>query len=379
MKYITSEYIITPSTVLKDHAIGIENGIIQAVVPKNKIRGKGITDFGSAFITPGLIDIHIHGCNGADVMDATFESLNHMSVFLASHGVTGFVATTISADKQSIMHAIKVAIAFQSKLEGARLLGIHLEGPYLNNQYKGAHSSDFLRLPDPNEYQEWFKHDIIQLVTIAPEIKGADEIINYGRERGMLFAIGHSNASYKEVLASADAGLTQATHIFNGMGRLHHREPGTVGAILTDNRIFAQMIADGIHLHPAVVKLVIAAKGIDKTVLISDSIRATGLGDGTYLLGEMEVTVKNGKPRIESGGLAGSTLTLDQAVRNVIKFSSISFGDAVAMASFVPSRAMNWQNSRGSIIAGADADLAVFNQDLQVVSTFVKGKLVYQI
>ena len=310
-------------------------------------------------------------------MDATLESLNKMSNFYASHGVTAFYPTTLAASEIEILKALKNVTQNRNKVAGAQVLGVHLEGPYLSQEFRGAQSPNVLRLPDRNEYKKWFDFDIISLITIAPELAGSQELIEYGVNNGAEFAIGHSAASYEEVIHAADLGVRQATHVFNGMKGLHHREPGTVGGILTDDRIYAQVIADGVHVHPAVVKLIIRAKGFHRTILITDSIRATSLADGNYELGDMIIRVNGGIARTSSGGLAGSTLTLDQAIRNVIKFAQISFQDAITMATYSPAEALRIQDRKGQIRAGADADLTFFDERYQVVATMVKGKLVF--
>jgi len=379
MKIISAKKINIPDEILHNSIIIIEDGKIHAIERDRKFGSdKERLDFGDAFITPGLIDIHIHGSVHADTMDSSFEALNTMSLFLATHGVSGFLATTIAADGISVEKAIENSRKCINKLEGASLLGVHLEGPYLCEQYKGAQPLDQLRLPNPEEYHKWFDSGLVKLMTLAPELEGYEELINYGIKKGIQFAVGHSCASYDQIIHASNLGLTQATHTFNGMPALHHREPGPVGAVLTDPRIFAQIIADGVHLHPAIIRLVINAKGKERTILITDAIEAAGLADGGYTLGGMSVRVEDGVARVASGSLAGSTLTLDQAVRNVMKFTGVSFQDAVYMASGVPAEAMNWQTKKGFIRPGADADLAVFDSKNQVIATFVRGNLVYR-
>jgi len=381
MKVIIHPYqIFTPYNLLENTAIQIRDGKIIDLIAADK--AKFFPDFEyirleKLIVTPGLIDVHTHGAWGGDTMDATLESLNKMSNFYASHGVTAFYPTTLAASKIEILKALKNVTQNRNKVAGAQVLGVHLEGPYLSQEFRGAQSPNALRLPDRSEYKKWFDFDIISLITIAPELAGSQELIEYGVNNGAEFAIGHSAASYEEVIHAADLGVRQATHVFNGMKGLHHREPGTVGGILTDDRIYAQVIADGVHVHPAVVKLIIRAKGFHRTILITDSIRATSLADGNYELGDMIIRVNGGIARTSSGGLAGSTLTLDQAIRNVIKFAQISFQDAIAMATYSPAEALRIQDRKGQIRAGADADLTFFDERYQVVATMVKGKLVF--
>jgi N-acetylglucosamine-6-phosphate deacetylase len=379
MTIISARQIITPQEILNDSCLIIEDGIICAIEKNNgSIKGKECIAFDDAVITPGLIDLHIHGSLYADTMDANAQALNTMSKFLAEHGVTGFLATTMTADPASIRSAINTVKECMDHLEGAALLGVHLEGPYLDEKYRGAQPRDRLRLPDPEEYRPWFDSGVVKLMTLAPELEGSDKLISYGIKNGVQFSVGHSSASYDQVIRAADLGLSQATHTFNGMPALHHREPGPVGAVLTDPRIYAQIIADGVHLHPAIIRLIIHAKGMEKTILITDAIEAAGLADGEYNLGGTAVHVQDGVARISSGSLAGSTLTLDQAVRNVMKFADLSLQDAVSMATSTPAVAMGWQTARGFIRVGGDADLAVIDARDQVIATFVRGKLVFR-
>jgi len=380
-KIILNKQIITPLETLSDTAIIVDNGEIDNLVDKKKITNLAefeVIHSENLVITPGLIDVHVHGGNGFDTLDSSLEALNGMSLFFAKHGVTGFYPTTLSATREKISEAIENLNKNIDKLKGAKALGIHLEGPYLNHEHKGAQAPSQLRVAQPEEYQDWIGKGSIRLITIAPEVEGARELIDYGVQRGVEFAIGHSGASYDQVIQAANSGVRQSTHTFNGMQGLHHRKPGTVGGILTDNRIYAQIISDGVHLHPATVKLVVLAKGIRRTILITDSVRAAGLEDGSYDLGELQITVKNGVARIASGSLAGSTLTMDKAVRNVMQFANLSFKDAVTMATYVPAEAMRILNNKGYIKVGADADLTFFDKEHHVAATMANGEFVYK-
>jgi N-acetylglucosamine-6-phosphate deacetylase len=261
---------------------------------------------------------------------------------------------------------------------GAQHLGIHLEGPYIGSQFRGAQPQEWLRSPDPKEYEQWFEMGSIRLIALAPELPGTIDLIERGTHQGIRFSVGHSSASYEQVIQAADHGLSQATHTFNGMTGLHHREPGAAGAVLTDERIYAEIIVDGIHLHPAVVKLVVRAKGIDRTILVTDAIRATGLVDGDYDLGgHQKVQVRDGIARTSRGSLAGSTLAMDAALRNVMRFAGLSINDALRMATTTPAEALGLSSRKGIIQPGADADLALVDPDLNVHATIINGALVY--
>jgi N-acetylglucosamine-6-phosphate deacetylase len=262
--------------------------------------------------------------------------------------------------------------------KGAQHLGAHIEGPYLNKEHRGAHPPNQLRKPNPKEYRAWLDTGVVRLITIAPELDGALELFNEGNDRGVKFSIGHSGASYEQVSDYADRGLCQATHVFNGMLGLHHRLPGTVGAVLTDDRIFGQVISDGVHLHPAVVKLIVWCKGKYRTILISDATRATGLRDGDYEAGGLKYVVKQGIARTLEGGLAGSTLTLDVALRNIMSYTGLPFQEVVPMATSVPSEAIGLGGQKGILAPGADADVVIFDQNFIIQYTIISGEIAYK-
>jgi len=375
--------LITPRTTLPNHGILIEDGYIASIHPQGEIRASLVgvqhIDATGLWVIPGLIDVHVHGSAGADAMDATPSALQSMADFFVRHGVTSYLPTTISAPSQSISAAIENTISTAQPGGGAQHLGVHLEGPYLGSDYRGAQAPECLRSPEPQEYELWFKMGGIRLVTLAPELPGAIDLIEYGIHRGIRFSIGHSAASYEQVIHAADHGLSQATHTFNGMRGLHHREPGSVGAVLTDERIYAEIIVDGVHLHPAVVKLIVRAKGTGRTILITDATRAAGLQDGDYELGGQIVQVRDSIVRTAKGSLAGSTLTLNVALRNVMRFAGLSINDALTMATMTPAEALGLSPHKGVIQPGADADLALVDPDLNVWATMVNGVLVYDV
>lgn len=373
--------LYTSDQFLTDQTIEIVDGKIQAIFPTSKDDRSNIETCFNAqgfFVTPGLIDIHTHGSMGCDTMDATLKALETMSIYLSEHGITSFLATTVTNTSESIFTSLTAIRDFQHKLPGAALLGAHVEGPYINIAQKGAQNPQFFRSPMPEEYHAWIETGVVKLITIAPEIEGMDNFICYCVEHDVELAIGHSNATYEQVIHAANLGVRQATHLFNGMQGLHHREPGTVGGIFADDRIFAQIIVDGIHLHPAIVKLTIAVKGIEHTILISDAMRAAGRPDGTYDLGGQEVTVLDGVARLANGNLAGSTLTLDKAIRNTMQFCGLDFQQVLPMATRVPAKAMHLSPCKGVIEVGSDADLAFFDKTYQVRATMVQGKFVFQ-
>lgn len=378
MMHIINGRIITLDTVLDGHTLVIEAGKIAAIVPAESAPpASEILDAQGLWVAPGFIDVHVHGGDGHDTMDATPQAIHSMARFFARHGVTSYFPTTMSAPAEAIARAIANVAACPQPEDGAQHLGVHVEGPYLSKDYPGAQNPDVLRLPDPQEYTGWFESGVVRLITAAPEIEGALELIDAGVRQGIEFAIGHSGASYEEVITAADHGVRQATHTFNGMLGLHHRRPGTLGGVLTDDRIYAQMIADGIHLHPAIVRLLVRAKDPSRVILITDAMRAAGLPDGDYDLGDQPVTVQDGIARISNGSLAGSTATMDHVVRSTMQFAGLTLPQAVMMATTVPARAMKLSH-KGIITAGGDADIVLLDDDVQVQATIVCGRVVYR-
>jgi N-acetylglucosamine-6-phosphate deacetylase len=377
---ISGGTLVTPHTTLTDHTLVIKAGTITAlaagrIAPQ---AGDQVIDASRQWVVPGFIDVHVHGGVGQDAMDATPDAICGMSRSFAQHGVTSYLPTTTTASEEAIQAAIDNVVRGPQPADGAQSLGLHLEGPYLNPAHRGAQRPDYIRAPNPAEYERWFESGHIRLITVAPEMDGAQPFIAAGIEQGIEFAIGHSGASYEQVVEAANQGVRQATHTFNGMLGLHHRAPGTLGGILTDERIYCQAIVDGIHVHPAMVKLLIRAKGIGRTILITDAIRAAGWPDGTYDLGGQPVAVKDGVARIASGNLAGSTLTLDTALRNAMNYVGLSLPEALPMVTAVPAQALRLEGRKGVLAPGADADVVLLDSDLSVTMTLVGGRVVYR-
>ena len=379
---IANGRVITPWRVLEKGAVVIEGGKIVEVKegfePKEGSEAT-IIDAAGKTVAPGFVDIHVHGGAGNDTMDATPQAIQGMAKFFSSHGVTGFLPTTVTASKEAILAAIEnAALCQREQTGGAQVLGVHVEGPYISSSRPGAQPVQFIRPAAPDEHCEFFAWDNIKVITLAPEIPENNELITYAVQQGATVAVGHSAASYDEVLAAVRLGLSHSAHTFNGMGGLYHREPGTVGAVLTCDEITAEVIADNIHIHPAVIKLLVRAKGVERTVLMTDAIRAAGMPDGTYDLGGQRVTVKEGVARIATGSLAGSTLTMDRAVRNAMAAADLSLAEALRMASYNPARVIGMEKKKGSLEPGKDADIVLLDDELKVALTMVGGKVVYQ-
>lgn len=371
--------VVTPRGPLPDQDVVIDAGHIAAISERRRLAaGNEIIDVAGSWVVPGLVDIHVHGGDGFDTLDGTPEALHGMARFLARHGVTSFIATTITSSRQAIDAAVAAAALISATPGGARLRGLHLEGPYLAAAQAGAQPLGALRNPDPAEYAAWFASGVVKRITIAPELEGAGALIDRAQASGVRVSLGHTAASTDEARRVFDQGVNQCTHIFNGVPGLDHQKPGVLAACLEDSRVFAEAIVDGIHIHPDIVRLLVRWKGADRVMLVSDAIRATGHGDGIYDLGGTRVEVRDGiTRRPHDGGLAGSTLTLDRALRNVMAFAGLTLAQALPMATTVPARAMGWEAGSCSIEVGRVADLVVLDRELSVRMTLVGGTTVH--
>lgn len=380
---IKNANIITPYDVLRNFELAVENNQIKYITPSgisNEKEFNEIIDAGENYLSPGFIDIHTHANSGYDTMDATFEAIDAMARFHIQNGVTGFLATTMTASTEETKKAIKNVADYTSRQKEkhgtldtsgyvpAEVLGLYLEGPYFSMAKKGAQSPEYLKNPDINELASFIKlsGDAVKVVALAPELPGAMETISYLRTQGITVSAGHTDASFDTAQKAFNHGVTQVTHVFNGMKSFTHREPGIPGAALTDERVYCEMICDGIHLHPGTMKLVVKAKGKDRIILISDSMMAAGLSDGEYTLGGQKVVVKGEEARLSDGTLAGSTLTLNKAIYNMVRMVGVSLPDAVRMATLNPARAIGLDRNKGSIEIGKDADLVIFDEQLNI-------------
>ena len=341
------------------------------------------TDFGDAVLAPGFVDIHIHGGAGQDVMSADSAGLAAVGRLLTAHGVTSYFPTTVTAPLDQTLSAldrlaseIEKAEASAGPLEGrARPLGIHLEGPFISHARRGVHPPENLLPPTLAMFDRFWQaaRGRIRVMTIAPELEGAEEVIAEAASRQVCVSVGHSDADMNTTRAAVAAGARHATHTFNAMRPLDHRDPGILGDLLTDSRVSADIIADGIHLDPAIVQIFLKAKGPEGSVLITDATAATGMPDGRYRLGSLEVEVKDGRCT-SNGKLAGSVLTMDRAVRNVMRFAHWDLQAALRLASLNPARVAGLRD-RGRIEAGAPADLVVLTPAGEVKGTMVGGEL----
>lgn len=335
-------------------------------------------DATGCFVLPGFIDVHVHGGDGYDAMDATPEALTQMANFFAQHGVTAFLATTMTAPHDAILAAVAAVGQWGETITtGARIIGVHVEGPYISLKFPGAQPAAYIRPPSLAEFAELTAAGPVQMITLAPEVEGAAVLIAAARQQGVTVVWGHTNATYEECVLAANRGVTQATHTYNAMSGLHHRKPGVLGATLTLDQIYAQLIADNIHVHPVAMNVLARCKGVERTVLITDAMRAAGLPEGEYELGGQPVTVSEGSCRLVDGTLAGSILTMERALANFMAATGLPLAAAWPATSRTPAQSLGLGQRYGALTPGYQADLVVLDVGLQVVATVVGGQVVY--
>lgn len=381
MKYcLKAGHLYCPEEVMLNASLFVDETGNIAQIDRSGKEAWEVIDLSRYKVFPGLIELHIHGAKGHDTMDANFHALDEMSQHLAMNGVTAFLAATVTSNYEDTVAAVKnVAHCTERGLAGAALLGSYLEGPYIAPEFKGAHPEVHIRSLELTEIKELIEasRNTIRVAVLAPEKPGAEEVITYLKSKGIRIAIGHSDASYSQTMHAIAKGASIAVHTFNGMRALHHREPGILGAVLTNNQIMAEVIADGVHVAQPVIEILCRCKSWENIILVSDSIRAGGLADGEYFLGEMKVLVKDGVARIENGSLAGSTLRLLDAVRFMFEKIKIPLLAAVHMASLNPAVSLGIDDVTGSIQQGKRADLVAIDENFNVVFSMVKGRIVY--
>ncbi|HLM82117.1 MAG TPA: N-acetylglucosamine-6-phosphate deacetylase [Terriglobales bacterium] len=387
MLAFTAGRLLTPTDAVEHPLVLVEQGRVLEISARSGQQapaGISVTDFGDGVMAPGYVDLHIHGSAGYDVMDDTAEALPAIEQLLARHGVTSYFPTTVSAPMDTTLRALeRLADAIEKREQNNNKkddvkrrslpLGIHLEGPFISHARRGVHPPENLLAPKLSTFEQFWQaaRGRIRIMTIAPELEGAPEVIAEAARRGVCVSLGHSDADFEAAGRGIAAGARHATHTFNAMRPLDHRRPGILGAVLTDGRVSADIIADGVHLDPAIVKLFAEAKGPERTVLITDAISATGMPDGRYRLGRFEVDVRDGKCMAD-GKLAGSVLTMDRAVRNLARFAEWDLPQAIAAASRNPARAARIAN-KGVLTMGADADFVVLSAAGEVLRSFIGG------
>lgn len=332
--------ILTPTDEIEDGVVVIEDGHFAEVGRRDSVKipvGAQVVDHSDQIVAPGFVDTHTHGAAGHDFMEATPEALSAIGSYFARHGTTSYLATTITADiertvrvAQGLGKIVRAAADFEDSLKlferpAAQPLGIYFEGPFLNVKRRGAHPAADIQEPSVETFAKFLDaaDGAARSIAMAPELPGALAALAYGLTRGVRIGIGHSDATYEEALRAIDAGATYAVHIYNAMRPFSHRDPGIIAATLTDDRVFAELICDGIHVEPAAVRLLTRAKGLGRIVLVTDSVSATGMPDGDYRLGQFDITIKGGVCRTAEGTLAGSSIALEQALRNFVNFTGL--------------------------------------------------------
>lgn len=372
--WLTDAYLLTEGG--KIQVIGEMAHYQEDVDQTISLEGKGL-------LLPGMIDVHIHGTDGADTMDATPEALTTMAKALAQEGTTSFLATTITQEKEEISRALANAADFietQPATGQAECLGIHLEGPFINPKMAGAQPVEYIIPPDVSQMKEWqeIAKNHIRLITMAPEEENGLELIRYLSETGVIASIGHTSATYQQVHEAIKAGATHVTHLYNQMRGLHHREPGVVGAAMLSDELMVEMIVDGVHIDPKMVKLAYHQISADRTVLVTDSMRAKCLRSGKYDLGGQEVTVENGEARLSNGSLAGSILKMKDAIRHMREFAGASLEELVQISSTNAAKELGVWDRKGSIAVGKDADFLWLTEELELEMTVSRGEISYQ-
>jgi N-acetylglucosamine-6-phosphate deacetylase len=380
-RVITAEKLLTPDKTFSHPVVVIEDRVIASISSRTdgSVPSGEFQDFPGATIVPAYFDVHFHGSGGADVMDGTRQSLTTIGRFLARHGVGSYLATTISAPVDATLRSLSgLARLIGTEMDGARPLGIHIEGPFISHAKRGAHAERDLQLPTLALFNRMWEasEGHIKVMTIAPELSGADEVMARAKELAVRISLGHSNAGTEDALRGIRAGAISATHTFNAMRRFDHREPGMLGVVLDRPELFAEIISDGLHVHPTVVRMFWKEKGSERAILVTDAMSATGMPDGIYHLGELEVRVKDGKCIVGEDTLAGSTLTMDRAVQNFARFTGIEFGEAAVLATRNPARMTGLDAQVGVLEAGRAADLTVLSPNGDVIETILRGQRV---
>jgi N-acetylglucosamine-6-phosphate deacetylase len=374
---LRSDRIVGPSGTVAGEVV-IEQGRILsvgAVSPGTAIGQDEVVDLGDRWLIPGFIDGHVHGGGGAQCNTAAVEEVGEMARFHAGHGTTGLLATTVPAPVDELC----VALGAIAGCAAPNLLGAHLEGPFLSPERSGALDPDYFVAPDLSKLERLLRASGggVRMMTLAPELPGAVALVRHLDQAGVLASVGHTNATYAEVQEAARAGARAATHLFNAMPPFHHRRPGPVGAALDLPEISCELICDGVHVDPVAMRMAYRSKGPSGVRLVTDAIAAAGMPDGEYRLGGRAITVSGGRARLSAGAsIAGSTLTMDAALRNAVEFLRVPVEEAVLMSSTNPARLLGLDQRKGTIAPGLDADLVVLSERLTVEATMIAGSWV---
>jgi N-acetylglucosamine-6-phosphate deacetylase len=381
---ITAARALTPLSEVPNAVVLVADGVITAVGSREALSiapGVPVVDGGDATLVPGFVDVHIHGAGGHDVMEGNPAALRAVARTIARFGTTSFLPTTVTAATDTTcraLHGIAVEIArWDVKREptvSAQPLGFHLEGPFISPARRGVHPPDHIAAPSIALFEQFLEAAAgqVRILTLAPELPGAIELIAAARHRGIEVGMGHTDATYAQTRAAIAAGAHHAVHLYNAMRPFNHRETGVIGAVLTSPEVGAEVIADGVHVDDPALRVLLASKGVEQTLLVSDGTAATGMPDGDYKLGPFEVKVTAGVCRNTEGKLAGSTLTLDRALRNMTALG-VPLSDALRMVTWNPARLLGIEKKKGVLAPGADADMVLLDNHLQVRQVFTRG------
>lgn len=375
--------LITPNATLENGWLVTQNGKItqigQTAGDMPQIAGAEIIDGQGLTLLPGFIDVHVHGAQGFEAMDATPQSLQTMAQFYAAHGVTAFLPTTWTQPRENIQSALEnIAACMGQQPNGATIVGAHLEGPYISVEKRGAQRERDVRRAEREEAQAFLDTGVIRLISVAPEYPENWWLIEACVERGITVSLAHTTATYDQVKYAATLGITHSTHTYNAMTGLSHRDPGAVGALMTTPSIRCELIADNIHVHPAAMQVLFLTKGVEGVILITDAIRSAGLPDGEYAIDDRTVTLKDGAVRLEDGTLAGSILTFDKAVYNFMQATQRPLDAIWQTTSLNAARAIHLEDRKGSLEVGKDADLVLVDDQINVQLTVAEGVIVYR-
>lgn len=352
----------------------IKDGKIKEINPTN-YNDEEIVDAKGLYLSPGFIDVHIHGAGGYDTMDGTVEAINTISKVIVEHGTTSFLPTTMTVSIEEIKKSMKVIKKLKEEgTDGANVLGAHLEGPFVSPNAIGAQNPEYLLGPSIENYKKIIDDcaDAVVSITLAPEVEGAKELIEFASKKGVVCSAGHTKATYTEMKEAINWGISHSTHLYNAMTPFTHREPGVVGAIF-DSEITTETISDGIHISYPALKIAYKQKSTDKVLLVSDAMMACCMKDGNYSLGGQNVIVSKGAARLENGALAGSALTIDKAIHNVYKNCNLPLNEVVKMATYNPAKHCKVDSHKGLIAPNYDADLVLFDEDINIKKVFVNG------
>ena len=382
MKLIKNGLIFNNNKNFEKKDILIKESKIADIQYNISENGCEVIDAEGCLVLPGFIDIHTHGGMGYDVMNLKYQDIDRLSCFFASKGVTGFLPTVMTASIEDMITAVRnINLSIKNKTSGAKIIGINMEGPFISYEYKGAHLKEYIISPSISLFERLIHEsgDNIKMVTIAPEVENATSFINHFKERGIVFCAGHTGVDYKRAVESFEKGFSHITHLFNAMAGIHHRSPGLVVAALERENITVELICDGGHVHPAMIKMVLKCKSADNIVLITDSIITAGVEKGKYNFAGKEVYIENGVAKHKNGVIAGSTVTMIDMFKNMVQKWGVPIENCIKMATSNPSRVLRISHKKGSISCGKDADIIIIDKKMNLLITIVEGNIVYKV